>query len=134
MGVWEKQLPLTSTIHEQSMIAVANQSLKRALIDRIMTNFVTILSLRRDRLHSRIAVKVKQTGGRRTPAIQNRSTQRQKSRKQELAAGCTESGWDGVHSHTAACTAPSPCLEAASLKYPCTAISAHHQPAHSKHR
>lgn len=76
MGVWEKQLPLTSTIHEQSMIAVANQSLKRALIDRIMTNFVTILSLRRDRLHSRIAVKVKQTGGRRTPAIQNRSTQR----------------------------------------------------------
>lgn len=57
MGVWEKQLPLTSTIYEQCTITVANQSLKSTLIDRIKTNSVSVLSLTRDRLHSRIAVK-----------------------------------------------------------------------------
>lgn len=39
------------------MITVANQSLKSALIDRTKTNFVKVLSLTRDRLHRRVAVK-----------------------------------------------------------------------------
>lgn len=57
MGVWEKQLPLTSTIYEQCMITVENQSLKSALTDRMKTNFVKVLSLTREKLHSRVAVK-----------------------------------------------------------------------------
>lgn len=57
MGVWEKQLPLTSTIYERCMITAANQSLKSALTDRTKKNFVNVLSLSRDSLHSRIAVK-----------------------------------------------------------------------------
>lgn len=79
MGVWEKQQPLTSTIYEQCMITVANQSLKSALIDRIMTNFVNVLSLTRDRLYNRIAVKESKTnmGESRVKAElqQDRSTQ-----------------------------------------------------------
>lgn len=35
----------------------SNQSLRSVLIDRIKTHFVNVLSLTRDRLHSRIAVK-----------------------------------------------------------------------------
>lgn len=106
MGVWEKQLPLTFTIYEQCVITVANKSLKSALIYRTKTNFVNVLSLTRDRLHSRTTVKANMGEARRR---HNSKAEWKYSKTEAMQIGTgssLESGWDGAHSHTAVCTAP----------------------------